>query len=63
MRFVFVYSIRLSFRNIHLQLKGTDESLQRFVTTNRSGSVLDVVLDLTGVGIGLLLLYRAKKYK
>ena len=36
----------------------TDESLQRFVTTNRSGSVLDVVLDMTGVGIGLLILYN-----
>ncbi|MCE5223286.1 VanZ family protein [bacterium] len=46
---------------IGLLISSTDESLQRFVTTNRSGSVLDVVLDLTGVGIGLLLLYNTRK--
>jgi len=48
---------------IGLLISSTDESLQRFVTTNRSGSVLDVMLDMMGVGIGLLLLYKAKKNK
>jgi len=45
----------------------TDEMIQRFVSTERSGQILDILLDSLGVIFGFIFLYwlknRKKKYK
>jgi VanZ family protein len=38
-------------------ISSSDECIQRFITTNRSGAAQDVLLDMIGVGIGILVLY------